>query len=137
MSPTPVSCGRFHSLKLSVERPPLTSFCVSHDSGATFVYHGHLVRFEWQSKHASDASCRVAAASHFGSAVTGGFVWLRPYGTACESAKSARTPSAIRTAHLPMPRWLPLAPRRASVAATEPRRGPGGGRAAARPARPP
>ncbi len=81
-SPAPESCGRFHSLKFSVERPPLTSSYASHENGATFVYHFQVVSFEWQSKQACLASCRVRGESHFGSAWTGGFLWLRPYGTA-------------------------------------------------------
>ena len=52
-------------------------------------YHGHVVRFEWQSKHARAASSRVCAESQRGSAVVGGFVCECPYGTACASRNRA------------------------------------------------
>jgi hypothetical protein len=52
MSLAPESCGRFHSLKFNVERPPVTSLYASHEKGATFVYHFQVVSFEWQSKQA-------------------------------------------------------------------------------------
>ena len=77
MSPAP-SCGLFHSLKFSAALPPSTSRWTSHETGAMFEYQGHLVRFEWQSKHALAASARVCGESHRGSAVTGGFVCDRP-----------------------------------------------------------
>ena len=36
------SWGRCHSEKFRTERPSSTSRCVSHETGAAFVYHGHL-----------------------------------------------------------------------------------------------
>ena len=54
-----------------------------------FEYHGHLVRFEWQSKQALAASSRVCGESQRGSALRGGFVCERPYGTACASRNNA------------------------------------------------
>src|SRR5512141_119636 len=93
-SPADESIGLFHSEKLSALRPPSTSFCTSHDTGAMFVYQRHIVRLLWQSKQARCASARVCAESHFGSCVTGGFEWLRPYGTAWIKAKRITRPAA-------------------------------------------
>jgi hypothetical protein len=59
-----------------------------------FEYQRHFVRLLWQSKHARCASARVCAESHFGSCVTGGFEWLRPYGTAWIKAKRTTRPAA-------------------------------------------
>ena len=58
MSEAPVSCARFHSEKLSDERPALTWLSTHHETGATFVYQGHFVWLLWQSKHASTAKAR-------------------------------------------------------------------------------
>jgi hypothetical protein len=61
-------------------------------------YHGHLVRFEWQSKHAVTASALVCGELHLGSAVTGGFVCVQlPYGTSWARANSATPPRASHT----------------------------------------
>ncbi len=57
-----------------------------------FVYQGHFVSFEWQSKQAPTAKARVCGESQAGSFVTGGFVWLRPYGT--NWMRTKRTPTA-------------------------------------------
>src|SRR5689334_8686037 len=97
MSPAPTSCGLSHSEKLNWLRPSSTSRWISHEKGAMFEYQRHLVRLLWQSKHARAASARVAGAFQFGSSVTGGFEWLRPYGTACASANSATAAIAVRT----------------------------------------
>ena len=74
MSETPVSCARFHSEKLSDERPALTWLSTHQETGATFVYQGHFVWLLWQSKHASIAKARVWGESQAGSWSTGGFV---------------------------------------------------------------
>src|SRR3954451_18622712 len=95
MSPGSASCGRFHSEKFSVARPLSTSCCVIHETGATLLYHGHVVSFEWQSKHASFVSCRTAVDDHFGSAVVGGLVCARPYGTSWIARNSAIPPRTI------------------------------------------
>src|SRR5689334_22264229 len=40
-----------HSSRFMCRRAPLTSLATTHDTGATWLYHGHFVRFEWQSWH--------------------------------------------------------------------------------------
>jgi hypothetical protein len=40
---------RFQIEKLSSLRPPWTSWATSHDAGASLLYFGHTVWFEWQS----------------------------------------------------------------------------------------
>jgi hypothetical protein len=42
--------------------------------GATLLYHGHVVSFEWQSPHARIASICVSGESQDGWPVTGGSV---------------------------------------------------------------
>ena len=59
-----------------------------------FEYQRHFVWLLWQSKHARTASARVCGEFHLGSAVTGGFEWLRPYGTAWMRAKMPTNASA-------------------------------------------
>ena len=61
ISSASASCGRFHSEKFSVARPLSTSCCTIHETGATLLYQGQVVSFEWQSKHASLVSCRTCA----------------------------------------------------------------------------
>ena len=54
--------------------PPSTSFCTSHEAGATFVYHGHFVRLLWQSAHESVTIWFTVALWNTAACVTGGFV---------------------------------------------------------------
>src|SRR6476620_245294 len=97
MSSMPASCGLSHSEKLSAARPPSTSDCTSQDIGATFEYQRHFVRLLWQSKQESAASWRVRAESQFGSCVTGGFEWSRPYGMAWITTNKTMATTALQT----------------------------------------
>src|SRR5581483_1443111 len=86
-----------------------------------FEYHGHVVKFEWQSKHARRASTRVCGESQRGSACTGGFVCERPYGTACASANAPRPAATTISAHARR-RWARRTPLRTMPVLRERRR---------------
>jgi hypothetical protein len=62
-------------------------------------YQGHFVSLLWQSKHARAASALTSGELHFGSAVTGGFSWIRPYGTSWMATRKIAAPTALRTCH--------------------------------------
>src|SRR5690349_5323238 len=98
-SPALSSCGRSQLETSNCERPASTSFWTSHETGATFVYHGQRVRLEWQSPHASMNRARVRGLSQAGSLVVGGFVWLRPYGTSWIARKRMTAEIPTRRAH--------------------------------------
>src|SRR5438128_2107556 len=55
IAPRNLSCSSdgydVHSEKLRRSRACRTSLATSHDAGATFVYHGHRLSLEWQSRH--------------------------------------------------------------------------------------
>src|ERR1035437_6588385 len=84
------------SEKSSFSRPSSVSETMSHETGATREYHGHLVSYEWQSQHAA----RRAAATDAGglaavmkSVITGGLV--RAGLVSCSSANPASSPTGI------------------------------------------
>ena len=69
----------FQSEKFIAPRPLLTSLTTSHDAGATLLYHGQTVRFEWQSLQArvnaeATAGYTLNAACIVRDGSTGGFV---------------------------------------------------------------
>jgi hypothetical protein len=78
MSLVLVSCGLSQVEKFSARRPLSTWLWTSQDIGAMLLYHGQVVWLEWQSPQAVIVSARVCGLSHVGSALTGGFAWLRP-----------------------------------------------------------
>ncbi len=92
-------CGCwFHSEALRRARPSSTSCCTSHETGATLLYHGHVVRLLWQAPQARANSCCVRALSHLGCERTGGLACARPYGTSWISANAAIAASTTRGA---------------------------------------
>lgn len=49
-----------HSERFSTRRPRSTSREMSHETGASLLYQGHFVTFEWQSMHARRSSAWTA-----------------------------------------------------------------------------
>lgn len=64
--------------RLSSRRPSSTSFCTSHEIGATLEYHGHSVSLLWQSMQAPRMSSWVRVLSQFIGGPPDGLVWSRP-----------------------------------------------------------
>lgn len=81
-----------HELKFITSRALSTSFAISHETGATWAYHGHFVSFEWQFQQ---ERCRILSISSgtstwFRNAADGaatGFVRGKT-GTACNTTNS-------------------------------------------------
>src|SRR5216684_7746386 len=94
-----------HSDRFIIFRAPVTSLQTPQEIGATWLYQGHRVRFEWQSwqeRSKMAATCGgtgVAAANVFEGS-TGGFV--RGTGMNCATTRSTSNAQKIRRSDLRM-----------------------------------
>src|SRR5260370_37338909 len=92
-----------HSDRFICFRAPVTSLQTPQEIGATWLYQGHLVRFEWQSwqersKMAATCGGKGVVAANVFEESTGGFV--RGTGMNCATTRSTSNAQKIRQSDL-------------------------------------